>query len=162
MRKWFERKLGITPDLFAEAKNAAERMESLSHALPYEIADRQLIILEPREKFFEWQSLWEAGLKARPRYRDESEKVWANSRAYLVPCFDSESDLEKFILENRKYLLYSYVGGHAPKERWPWEPSETEFFDWFTVRVVGWGPWDMESKPLKKVPDECVAMGLTT
>ena len=162
MRKWFEKKLGITPELVAEARGAAERIDATAQELPHAIAERQLIVLEPREKFYEWQSRWEAGSKSQTRYEDESEKAWANSRAYLVPYFDNESDLEKFILKHRKYLLYSYVGGHAPKERWPWVPTETEFSDWFTVRVVGWGPWDMDARPLQKIPDECVAMGLIT
>ncbi len=158
MKLWFYKKLGITPDILKEAEESVLAAEQRAKKLPYHVNGRQVLILLPRDKFFEWKEQWDSFHKSIQGTEDRARETWYNARSYLIPYIESERELGGFIKKHRKYFIYSFVEGHVPKSRWPWVPDESEFPEWFDYHVPDWGPWDMDSSPLSKSPDDLTAM----
>jgi hypothetical protein len=159
MRAWLTKKLGITPQLIQYSKNAAARAEKKAQDLPFYVNDRLVLILLPREKYFDWQDQWHANVKTRIEYENHEKRCWDNSRAFLIPYMESDQAVEEFITKHRGYFLNSFVDSHSPKSRWPWAPSIDEFHEWFEYRLIERGPWDMSKDPLSKSPDLLTAIG---
>jgi hypothetical protein len=158
MRSWIAKKLGITTELIQWAKSTEARAEAKAEELPYCVENRLVLILLPLEKYFAWQDQWHADSKSAIKYDNQKQRYWDNSRAFLIPYMEKDSEIEKFITKYRRYFLASFVGMHSPKSLWPWEPSVDEFHEWFEYRIVGWGPWDMAQDQLSKSPDMLTAI----
>jgi hypothetical protein len=142
------------------AKNAAARAEKNAEVLPYCVDNRLVLILLPQEKYFEWQNQWNLDDKSAIEYENQEQRYWGNSRSYLIPYMEKDSEVEEFITKYRSYFLDSFVDGHSPKSRWPWVPSVNEFHEWFEYRIIRWGPWDLADSSLSKSPDLMTAVSL--
>jgi hypothetical protein len=150
---WLRKKLGITPEILARARQDERTAGACARALPFAV-NRQVLILLPRDRFFAWKTQWDSmRAKGSPERADLPPDRWLYARAYLVSGIHGQKKLAAFVHEHRKYFLDSFVEGHSPKQLWPWVPSEDEFPEWFETRLVGWGPWDLVDGPLSKEPD---------
>ena len=124
--------------------------------LPF-VVSRQILLLLPKEKFFQWKTAWESGMKAPPLACDPMRDRMKFACAYLIEHPESDEALQALVRQHRKYFLDSFVEGHAPKNRWPWVPTEDEFPQWFDVELVS-APHDLVAGPIQKLPDESAAL----
>ena len=152
-----ERALGIEPRVIEAAQKAAVRVEARALELP-PLIDRQLLILLPRERFFDWTNRWSERIKGEALQAGTDTERWSSARAYLIPRLASEKLVLKFIAENQGYFLDSLVCGYSPKHLWPWIPEPSEFEQWFEVRLVNCGPWDLGRGKIHRLPDELAAL----
>ena len=157
MHSWVGKLFGVTPSRIKRVKAMEHALTAKAENLPYELVGRDVLLLLPLERCKNWTLGFEAGSKAISETGEAAQLRWANSRAYLIPIFESEEALERFVVEHRKYFIQSFVQRYLPRSAWPWVPSEDEFPEWFEYRVIG-GPWDMEASKLSKAPDVCVGL----
>jgi hypothetical protein len=158
MDKWIGRHMGITPELIERAKGIEAAARARADSLPH-VLNRRILLLLPKERYFSWKAQWDAHRKDSPRAEDPVRDLWANARAYLVDIDDPAVDLAPFVAKYRRYFLDSFVNGHAPRNLWPWAPSEDEFEEWFDVQLVAWSPRDLGTQALSLQPDLLGALG---
>lgn len=148
----------MTPELIDRARRLAARVDARADDLPKRL-NRMVLVLLPKARFFVWSNAWAANLKGGAPMSGTDEERWMHARTYLLPYIETPEAIDRFVAEHRQYFLDSYVMGHAPRSRWPWEPDAEEFDAWFECRLATWGPWDLSTEPLEASPDEMLAMG---
>jgi hypothetical protein len=56
---WLRKKLGVTPEVLARARQDERTARTRARALPFAV-NRQVLVLLPRDRFFVWKSQWDA------------------------------------------------------------------------------------------------------
>jgi hypothetical protein len=69
----------------------------------------------------------------------ESKHIFPSRARYLVPSIvTADADhLQAYLLDHATFIIESVMQGYLPRARWPWNPIEEKFSDWFTVTSAG-------------------------
>ena len=126
---------------------ATERAEARPH-----LVNRDVLILLPRQRYFDWLDL-EGSPKFTAEFDNDADRRWGYARAYLVPTVADSESLQALIDLHGEYFVDEFLRHCPPRLPQPVKPGVDDFCEWFEPRLVGWGTWDLDDSELTKSPD---------